>query len=92
MAFSTAVFTLADTSRPSGVVHTEFGYHVFLITELIPAHSVPFEERRRSLEPEIVNVRASKLEEAALARSRAERRVDVERSALELAAKVDVNR
>jgi len=91
-AFSSAVFALTDTSRSSGVVRTEFGYHVFIVTELLPAHSVPFEERRKRLEPEIVTARSSKLEEAALSHARVEHHVDVERSALELTTKVDVNR
>ncbi|HVU03250.1 MAG TPA: hypothetical protein VHE30_15925 [Polyangiaceae bacterium] len=88
--FARAVFDTAALGKPSGVVKTEFGYHVLFVTEELAAHSVPIEERRAMLADGIFERRAAKLRDEALDRARGEHHVEVERAALQLASKVSV--
>ncbi len=87
-----AAFAIPSPGRVSPVVRTEFGYHVILLVEMIPEQRVPLEERRRTLEPEIMTRRATALYEETLARTRATDQVEVERSAVDLMLEVKVAR
>jgi peptidyl-prolyl cis-trans isomerase C len=88
--YAAAVFKIPGVGRQSGIVKTSFGYHVILLTEILPEYRVPLDERRKAFTEEITLGRASKLRDAALERARAVDRVEVERSAGELTEKVNV--
>jgi hypothetical protein len=90
-AYATATFLVPGLFRTSPVIRSEFGFHVILVTELLPEHRVPLEERRRLLEPDVLTQRASKLERDALEHARAVDGVAVERSALDLTEKLNVS-
>ncbi len=54
------VFKL-EPGKPSGVIQSEYGFHIFLVTERKPARSVTYEE----VKPKVVErVRAEKVEKA----------------------------
>lgn len=89
-AYAAGAFAIRGLNQPSPVVRSEFGFHVIFVSELLPEHRVPMAERRRLLEPEVFVHRASRLEAEALKHARAVDPVDVERSALELSEKVNV--
>lgn len=52
------VFKL-EPGKPSGVVQSEYGYHIFLVTERTPARAVSYEEVRSKV---MERVRAEKVE------------------------------
>jgi hypothetical protein len=89
-AYAAATFLVPGVFRMSPVVRTEFGFHVILVTELLPEQRMPLEERRRLLEPDVLTRRASKFEKETLEHAFTANRVAVERSALDLTEKVNV--
>jgi hypothetical protein len=89
-AYVAGAFAIPALHRTSPVVRSEFGFHVIFLSELLPEHRVPLSERRRILEPEVFVHRAAKLEAEALAHARSVDPVQVERSALDLSEKVNV--
>ncbi len=85
-----AAFAVGAVGQESAVVRTDFGYHVILVTAVIPEHRVPLEERRKMLAPEILVTRAEKLRLDALAHSRQIEAVVIDRAADELTARAKV--
>jgi peptidyl-prolyl cis-trans isomerase C len=57
--FARAASHLEQRGQKSGIVATEFGFHVLMLLERIPPKTVPLDERRRMLRDEIVTERAS---------------------------------
>jgi peptidyl-prolyl cis-trans isomerase C len=90
LPFARAASHLAHAGQKSGVVATEFGYHVIMLLERTPALSVPFEERKIRLRDEIIKLRARKLKEELLSRIKSTLATNVERSADALLSTVDV--
>jgi hypothetical protein len=56
-AFAEATANLSKVGELSPVVHSSFGYHVILLTEILPAKTVSFEEQRRALGDEALERR-----------------------------------
>lgn len=90
-AYAAATFSVPGVLRKSPVFRSEFGFHVVLVTELLPEQRMPLEDRRRLLEPDVLTRRASKFGKDALEHARAVDGVTVERSALDLTEKLNVS-
>jgi peptidyl-prolyl cis-trans isomerase C len=90
LPFARAASHLARAGQKSGVVATEFGYHVIMLLERTPPLSVPLEERKIRLRDEILKLRARKLKEELLSRIKSTLATNVERSADALLSTVDV--
>jgi parvulin-like peptidyl-prolyl isomerase len=90
-AFAHAASRLSHPHQKSGVVQTEFGYHVMMLLQRTPSHVVPLEERRRLLRDEILTDRARRLKKELLSRIRSSLPTSVERSAGALLATVPVD-
>jgi hypothetical protein len=86
-----ATFKIPAVGRQSGIVKTSFGYHIILLTEVLPEYRVPLEERRKTFAEEVILGRANRLRDAVLERAKSVDRVEVERSAGELTEKVNVS-
>lgn len=56
--FARAALQLQRRGDLSPVIETPFGYHVILMLERIPGHTVPREERRRMVREEVMSTRA----------------------------------
>jgi peptidyl-prolyl cis-trans isomerase C len=89
-AFGRAAAKLSQLGQKSGVVITEFGFHVMMLLEKTAPFTVPLEERRRMLREEIVTERAKKMKQALLEQLRKEAHPEVERSAEALIGTVPV--
>ena len=80
-AFALAASHLAAPGDKSGVIMTEFGYHVMMLIERIPSHVVSFDERKRILRDEILTDRARLLKQDLLDRLKRESSLMVMRNA-----------
>jgi hypothetical protein len=89
--YTAATFSVPGVFRKSPVFRSEFGFHVVLVTELLPEQRMPLEDRRRLLEPDVLTRRASKLGKDALEHARTVDGVTVERSALDLTEILNVS-
>jgi PPIC-type PPIASE domain len=89
LPFARAAARLGEVGRKSGVVSTDFGFHVLMLLERTPAKTVPVEERKRLLYDEIVTDRAKRLKTELLARLAAATPFTIERSADAILATVD---
>lgn len=89
-AFVRGVFEIPAVGATSGVVRSEFGYHVIFLREVIPERRFSLEERRAMLEGEIMAQRAKRRLDDVLGAARRGTRVEVERAANELMEKVRV--
>jgi peptidyl-prolyl cis-trans isomerase C len=90
LPFARAAARLGQPGQKSGVVSTEYGFHVMMLLERTPPHAVPLDERRRLLRDEIVTDRARRSKKELLSRIRSNVSTSVERSADALLATVDV--
>ena len=88
-AFAAAAARLAEVGDQRGPIETEFGWHVLMLIERIPAQAVALEDRRRILHDEIVGVRAKTRRDELLAASRSKRPAIIERSAETLLGALD---
>jgi hypothetical protein len=86
--FAAAAARLAQPGDQSDVVETEYGWHVLMLIERRPAHTVPLEERRRILRDEIIAWRAKRSVEALRTDLRNKHKPVIERSADALLAGV----
>lgn len=58
--YARAANAIAQVGGQSGVVQSSFGFHVILLEERLPAHRVPFAERKKLLTEDIMANRAGK--------------------------------
>ncbi len=79
--FARAASRLDEPGQKSGIVLTEFGFHLLMLLERTPPKTVPLDERKQLLRDEIVTERARRLKAELLARLAAATPTSIERSA-----------
>ncbi len=77
--FAAAANALLHAGEQSGVVESDFGYHVILLEERLPARHVPLAERRAALTAEILSRRAERERRELVTRLRGATTVEVAR-------------
>jgi peptidyl-prolyl cis-trans isomerase C len=81
LPFARAVARLTEPGQKSGIITSEFGFHVAMLLDRTPAMSVPFAERKERLRGEVTTARARQSKAALLERLAAATPVTIERSA-----------
>jgi peptidyl-prolyl cis-trans isomerase C len=89
--FARAASHLTEVGQKSGVVATEFGYHVMMLLERTAPHIVSLEERRAMLREEIVTERAKRMKKDLLDQLRGTSSPSIDRAADALLATVVVD-
>lgn len=89
-AFAKAALQLTKRGDVSPVIETPFGFHVLLLLERIPGHTVPREERRAMVREEVLSTRARAAKDQLLAGLR--QRASIDRSVDAALALVPVDR
>ena len=89
--FARAAARLGHPGQKSGIVVTEFGFHVMMLLERTPARTVPLAERKERVRGDIVTERAGRLQRELLQRIKSTVATSIERSADNLLVKIDVN-
>ncbi len=74
--FAKAALQLTKRGDVSPVTETSFGFHVLLLLERIPGHTVPREERRAMVRDEVISARARAAKDQLLAGLRKSAAID----------------
>jgi peptidyl-prolyl cis-trans isomerase C len=90
LPFAQAVARLTEPGQKSGIITSEFGFHVAMLLDRTPAMSVPFPERKERLQGEVITARARRAKSALLERLAAATPPTIERSADTLLATVAI--
>jgi len=88
--FARAASRLRDPGQKSGIVTTQFGFHVLMLLEKTPPLVVPLEERRQKLRGEILRDRAKHRRDELVAELRAAVQPVIERSASSIVSTLDM--
>lgn len=88
--FAKAAAAVERAGQLAPVAKSSFGYHVILLEERLPAHSVPKAELSALLTPEVVARRAGKARQELLAQLRQATPIQPDRAVEELTASVKV--
>lgn len=88
--FARAAHQLRAIGNQSGIVRTQFGWHIILLSGRIASRRLPIEERRRLLARDILQHRASVRSEALIADLRKHVPISVERASIEAIGRVQV--
>jgi hypothetical protein len=89
--FAQAASRLKEPGTQSGIVRTRFGFHVLLLEERIRGYTMPLDERRKRLWPDVLRQRAQGVTTRLLDERRRAIRLQSDRSALEWTGRVKVN-
>jgi hypothetical protein len=89
--FARAASRLDVVGAQSGIVRTRFGFHVLLLDERIEGYTMPIEERRINLWPDILRHRAQRISEQVLDERRRVTVPQIDRAALEWMGRIKVN-
>lgn len=89
-SFSRAASKLVHTGEQSPVIRTPFGFHGLLLLGRIDGYTMPLEQRREVLEPDVFKRRASRVVERILAERRRALPVELDRAAMEWTSRVQV--
>lgn len=74
--FAKAALQLTKRGEVSPVIETPFGFHVLLLLERIPGHTVPREERRTMVREEVLSTRARAVKDRLLSGLRQSASID----------------
>jgi hypothetical protein len=79
--FAAATFGIAAEGRTSNVVETPFGWHIIRLLRITPAHSMPWETRRRAFAEEVLARRAQEKHDQTIQQLKAHATIDISLSA-----------
>ncbi len=88
--YARAANALTTPGELSPVVETSFGYHVILLLERTPAHSIPLEQTRSAVTQDVIELRAKQAQDQLLQRLRGRSKVESARAALDIVGQIKV--